>query len=154
MPSAPPQRKQKLIPGSFQARLVSRFVGLAALALLLQFLLLGAILFRTVSGMDGAAGELYDQLPMTLVAVFGLSLFLLLPILFAFGVTFTFRIAGPLFRIERFLAEVARGETDAPCQIRAKDELQELCSLANAATETARAAVRENRGPEPLRQAS
>lgn len=137
---SPAQRKQKLIHGSFQVRLVSRFVGLAALALLLQFLVLGFFLFRSVSGMEGDGGELYGELPGILLAVFGISIAIVLPILFGFGVALTFRIAGPLHRIELFLAEVAEGEADRPCQIRAEDELQELCRLANLATERARSA--------------
>jgi HAMP domain-containing protein len=137
---SPAQRKQKLIHGSFQVRLVSRFVGLSALALLLQFLLLGFFLFRSVSGMEGEGGELYGELPGILLAVFGISIAIVLPILFGFGVALTFRIAGPLHRIERFLAEVAEGEADRPCQIRGEDELQELCRLANLATERVRSA--------------
>ncbi|MCI0548990.1 MAG: hypothetical protein L0027_17130 [Candidatus Rokubacteria bacterium] len=134
------KRKQKLIRGTFQIRLVTRFVGLAALALLLQFLLLGGLLFRTVSGLEGDGGELYGELPGMLLLVFGLSVGVLLPILFGFGVVLTFRIAGPLHRIERFLAEVAEGAAHEPCSIRSGDELQELCRLVNAATEPARAA--------------
>ena len=134
------QRKQKLVRGSFQVRLVSKFVGLSALALLLQFLLLGALLFRSVSGLEGEGGELHGELPGILLLVFGLSLGVLLPILFGFGVVLTFRIAGPLHRIERFLAEVAEGSAREPCSIRAEDELQDLCRLVNAATEPARSA--------------
>ena len=132
------QRKQKLVRGSFQVRLVSKFVGLAALALLLQFLVLSALLFGSVSGLESESGELQGELPGTLLLVLGLSLGVLLPILFGFGVVLTFRIAGPLHRIERFLREVADGTAHEPCTIRSGDELQELCRLANAATESAR----------------
>lgn len=134
------QRKHKLVRGSFQVRLVSKFVGLAALALLLQFLVLGALLFRSVAGLEGEGGELHGELPGILLLVFGLSLGVLLPILFGFGVVLTFRIAGPLHRIERFLGAVADGTADEPCSIRGGDELQELCRLVNAATESARGA--------------
>ena len=137
MPAVP--RKQKLVRGSFQVRLVTRFVGLAALALLLQFLVLAGLLFQTVPGMEGDGGELYGELPGLLVLVFGLSLGVLLPILFGFGVVLTFRIAGPLHRIERFLSDVADGTAHEPCSIRSGDELQDLCRLVNAATEQARA---------------
>lgn len=132
------QRKQKLVRGSFQVRLVSKFVGLAALALLLQFLVLAALLFRTVAGLEGDGGELSGELPGILLLVFGLSLGVLLPILFGFGVVLTFRIAGPLHRIERFLSAVADGTASEPCSIRGDDELQDLCRLVNAATEAAR----------------
>jgi hypothetical protein len=43
------------------------------------------------------------------------------------GVLATFRLTGPIDRIERHLEAVARGEDPAPCRIRKGDEFQELC---------------------------
>ena len=121
-------RRRKFVPGSFQFRLVSQFVGLSALAMCLQFLLVGFFLFRQVSHLDGEGGELYSELPGLLLAVFGLSLVVLLPVMFAFGVYQTFRIAGPLYRIQVFLREVRDGRAGAPCKIRESDELASCAS--------------------------
>ena len=147
MSTSPQPRRKRIVPRSFQRRLVWRFVGVAGLALALQFLLLGFFLFRAVSGLEGEGGELYRELPGVMLTVFGLSGMILLPVLFAFCVYMTFRVAGPVYRIERYLEAVVAGETQEPCRIRSGDELQELCSLINRATEPARAADK------PLRRA-
>ena len=133
-------RRTRLVPRTFQRRLVWRFVGLATLAMTLQFLLLGFFLFRAVSGLEGDGGELYRELPATMLTVFGLTAVVLVPLLFAFSVYMTFRVAGPVYRLERYLEAVVAGETREPCRIRGGDELQELCNLVNRATEPVRAA--------------
>ncbi|MEM7305195.1 MAG: hypothetical protein AAF682_00925 [Planctomycetota bacterium] len=100
----------------------------------LQFLLVGYFLFQEVSGLDGEGGELFGELPGLLLIVFGLSLTVLLPLLFAFGLYMTFHIAGPIYRMQVFLSDVVRGEAKEPCKIRDSDQLQELCQLVNEAT--------------------
>jgi hypothetical protein len=50
------------------------------------------------------------------------------------GVLTTFRVAGPLYRIEMFLKQVARGEKPADCRLRKGDELVEFCEVVNLAT--------------------
>jgi len=62
-----------------------------------------------------------------------------IPIYMAVGIVITFRIAGPLFSIERFLRRVAAGEDAGRCRVRENDELQDLCGLVNDAVDHLRA---------------
>ena len=130
-------RRTKLINPRFQVKLIGSFVGLAGLALLMQFLLLGYRLTSQASLLDGS-GELAMQVPGLLLRVLVFSVLVLLPLIFAFGVLLTFRIAGPVYRFEEYLSSVARGEQVGPCRIRKGDELQSLCNAINAATESLR----------------
>ena len=94
MDNQPNKRRIKLIQPRLQIKLVSSFVGLAALALLLQFILLGARFSKAAAALPGSGGELAAQVPGMLLGVLAVSFGVLIPIIFAFGVLITFRIAG------------------------------------------------------------
>ena len=81
------------------------------------------------------------ELPLEILLV---SFGMLLPLTIAVGILATFRIAGPVYRFEKYLKAVIRGEEVGPCRIRKGDEFQELCELINEAT----AAMREQRAGE------
>ncbi len=136
----PLARKNKLVQPRLQLRLIGFFVGVAALGLLLQFLLLGARLSAALGRLDDGGAELADEVPAMMLEVLAFSALIVLPIVFAFGVLLTFRIAGPAYRIERHLRAVARGEESGPCRIRKTDELQSLCEAVNEATTALRGA--------------
>lgn len=131
-------RKKKLVQPRFQLRLIGFFMGLSALGLLLQFLLLGARLTAAMGRLDDGGAQLAEQVPAMMLEVLGFSVVIVLPIVFCLGLMLTFRIAGPAYRMEGYLRAVARGEELEPCQIREKDELQSLCDAVNAATEVVR----------------
>ena len=135
------QRKRAIklpLPG-FQLRLIAWFGALSALALLGQFLLISSQLSRFAHEMPEGGAYLFEHrgelLFQTLVFSFGM----LLPITVLIGIRATFKWAGPLYRYHQHLREVAAGETTAPCRVRAGDDLQELCTLINAAIDTTRA---------------
>ena len=136
------RRRIKLIRPRLQLKLVGSFVGLAALAMLLQFILLGARLTRAASDLSDGGGQLADLVPGMLLSVLAISCAVLLPIIFAFGVLITFRVAGPVYRFETYLGQVARGEDVGPCRIRKDDELHDLCDRINEAV----SALRERQG--------
>lgn len=134
MPPIKHRRRIKLIKPNLQLRLVGKFFGLAVLGLLLQFLLLGRLLPPAVAEAQAAGGTAVDAVPGVLLQVLLTSAVILFPILFSLGVLITFRIAGPIYRFERFLESLARGEESQPCRIRSGDEFAELCELLNRAT--------------------
>jgi hypothetical protein len=127
-------RFRKLIQQSFQLRLIGKFVGLAALALVLQFLLLGWLLSDALRG-AGDSAALHEQIPVVVLKTLGFSLAVLLPILFGLGVLLTHRIAGPIYRFETYLHALARGERPGPCKIRDGDELAALRDAINQVAE-------------------
>lgn len=139
MPERQWKRRKKLPQPGFQLRLVGAFAGLCVLALVAQTFVLGAQLMRFSGTMPSGGGHLAGELTELLSRTLAISLVLVLPALLVIGVFVTFRIAGPLFRFERHLEAVARGEWPGPCRIRSKDDLQDLCRLLNEGLEGARA---------------
>lgn len=135
------KRKQKLVKPGLQLRLVGSFAGMAALAMMLQFLLFGYLMMQAATGIEGNGGRLAAEVPGALLSVMGLSVVILLPLFVLVGVMLTFRIAGPVYRFERYLLGLARGEETQPCKIRSGDHLQSLCDAINVATEPLRAAT-------------
>lgn len=127
------KRRIKLILPGLQLRLTGRFVGLAALAMMLQFIILGYRLVDRLAGFEGGPGDLAAHVPGLLIETMLLSMLVVLPLMTAFGVLFTFRIAGPAYRFQQYLGSIARGEEMGPCRIRKADEMQFLCDAVNAA---------------------
>ena len=131
-------RLRKLSRPGLQFRLIGTFTGMAAMALLLQFLLLGGKLTKMLAALPNRGGDVADQVPGVLVSVLALSAIIVLPVMFALGVLITHKIAGPVYRFEEYLGQIARGEAVGPCRIRKGDELQELCTRLNSAIATLR----------------
>ena len=136
-----PQRKRTIklpMPG-FQLRLIAWFGALSALALLAQFLLLSSLLTRFAHEMPEGGAYLYEHRGELLFQSLVFSFGMLLPITVLIGIRATFKWAGPLYRYHQHLREVAAGTATGPCRVRAGDDLQELCTLINAAIDTTRA---------------
>lgn len=138
------KRRIKLIKPSLQLKLVGTFVGLTALTLLLQYLLITAHLTDAATRMPDGGIYLISLMPEMLTKVLLLSFLVVLPLIFCVGVLTTFRIAGPVYRFEQYLGSVARGEEVGPCRLRKGDELWDLCDKINEAT----AVIRHTRLPQ------
>jgi hypothetical protein len=132
-------RKKKLVQPRLQLRLIGFFMGIAALGLLLQFLMLAARLSAALARLDDGGAQLADEVPGMMLDQLAFSSIIVLPIVFAIGLMLTFRIAGPAYRMENYLRSLARGEELGPCRIRKNDELQTLCDAVNAAADVMRA---------------
>jgi len=136
--SLPIRRSNFLVQPKLQLPIVGSFVGLAALAMVLQFLFLGHQVTSAASEIEGMGGQLADEVPAIMLRTLGFTLAALLPVIFAMGVLLTQRIAGPAYRFEQYLRSVARGEQLGPCKIREKDHMWPLCDAINEATEPLR----------------
>lgn len=134
------KRSKKLIQPRLQLRLIATFMGVALLALLLQFLLFGATISALAGDLPQDGPVLIDRIPQYTLLVLGISLCVLLPMTLCVGVIVTFRIAGPLYRFEQHLLAIARGEDPGVCRIRRDDELQDFCKTLNAAIDKLRGA--------------
>jgi len=119
-------RKTRLIKPGLQLKLVAMFLAISVLAVLLQSLLMSRSLNKELGDEVAMFGFLRENLLATLAV--------LVPATVLIGTILTFRIAGPLYRFERFLEEVERGEMPTDCRIRQRDELRELCGLLNRVT--------------------
>ena len=115
------KRRRKLIKPKVQLKLVGAFVGISALGFLLQYILLAKELTELALDMPEGGSVLAAQAPTLLLTVLGTSFGILFPLTVAVGIVLTFRIAGPIYRFERYLESVARGEETGPCRIRRND---------------------------------
>ena len=132
------RRRIKLIKPRLQLKMVGVFVGLSALGFLLQSLHVGLRLSELSASMPEGGSYLMAVMPELPLEILLVSFGMLLPLTIAVGILVTFRIAGPVYRFEKFLKAVIRGEEVGPCHIRKGDEFQELCELINEATSAAR----------------
>lgn len=146
-PEMPYRRRIKLIKPRLQMKLVGVFVGLSALGFLLQSLHVGLRLSELAASLPEGGSYLMAVMPELPLEILLVSFGMLLPLTVAVGILVTFRIAGPVYRFEKYLEAVIRGEETGPCRIRKGDEFHELCELINQAT----ASVRELRSKEAER---
>lgn len=132
--SAQYKRRKKLIKPRLQLRMTGVFVGLVALMLLLQFILLTASLHHTSNLLPSDGPLLLEQTNSLALRLVFISAAVFLPLTMLVGIMSTFRIAGPLFRIEKFLKAVQNGEKPEDFTLRERDELKELAALINTST--------------------
>jgi hypothetical protein len=132
------RRRIRLVRPRLQLRLMGAFLGVALLALTLQYLVFQRVLVEAAASLPNDGAALLVQTNGRLALVFGVTVLLLLPATFAVGLLVTHRLIGPIYRFEKYLAQVIAGETREPCRIRKGDELVELCDLINRATEPVR----------------
>lgn len=71
----------------------------------------------------------------TLVFGFALSV----PLFLVVGIVVTFRIAGPIYRFERYFEALGKNGYTGACRIRQTDELHDLCNAINQGLEGLRA---------------
>lgn len=140
------KRKKKLINSSLQLKLIAVFLGVAATTSLFQVVLLNSALTGLARDMPEMGDVLLRELPRIMLTNVGLTVGVLVPLMFAIGVLVTHRIAGPAYRMTEHCKSVARGEADGPCRIRKDDELWDLCDALNDALDAARA---QGRSGEP-----
>jgi len=150
MPERKYKRRIKLIKPHLQVRLIGAFTAVAVIALLLQYLLVAQHLTWTATRLPIGGEYLMDEIPKILMQVLGISFAVLFPLAFAIGVIATFKIAGPVYRFEQYMGELAEGHDPGMCRLRSGDELQELCDLINKAREVHWAKLES--GSEPSRE--
>ena len=121
-------RRRKLIKPRLQLKLTGLFVGLSALSLLLQLVLVTNRLTHVALELPNDSDILLGLSNSVLFEVLAGSLLVFLPLTLMIGVLATFRIAGPLYRIEAFLDSVEAGECPPDFRLRKNDELQDLAA--------------------------
>jgi len=127
------KRRDRLVRPRLQLRLILAFLGVATTAMLLQFVLFASVISHAASELPTDGNILLERTTGLSTTVFVVSFCVLLPLCFFVGVLVTFRVAGPLYRFEKYLESVARGEDPGVCRIRKGDDLQEFCVVLNAA---------------------
>ncbi|MFA4842836.1 MAG: methyl-accepting chemotaxis protein [Candidatus Omnitrophota bacterium] len=75
-----------------------------------------------------------------------LRLLLLTPLVALLSIFISHKIAGPLYRVERFIKGVARGDLSSKLRLRKGDELQELAEAINDMTDDIKNRVKKLKG--------
>jgi len=149
------KRKKKLINSSLQLKMIAVFMSIAATTSLFQVVLLNSALTGVAKDMPEAGDQLLSELPRIMLTNVGLTVAVLVPLMFAIGLLITHRIAGPAYRMQTYCKAIARGEATGPCRIRKDDELWDLCDALNEAVDALRAqqptlgASEKAEGPKP-----
>lgn len=133
-------RRRKLIKPRLQLKLTCLFVGLVALSLLLQYTLFSNRLTHLALRLPNDSDVLLNSTNQMLGQVLALSFLMFLPLTLLVGIMATFRIAGPVYRIEKFLESVEAGQCPPDFHLRKGDELQELAGIVVSATRPLRTA--------------
>lgn len=142
------RRSKKLVQPALQMRIAVVFLITAAVAVLVQAGVLTWVLTDLSFEVPEDGAVIRESIPSLLATSLLVSFAVLVPSMLLIGILATFRVAGPLHRIQQFLRGVARGEERQPCRLREGDELQELCELVNEVTEPLRAGGGAE-GPQP-----
>ncbi|MEL6715749.1 MAG: hypothetical protein AAFP86_18355 [Planctomycetota bacterium] len=135
----PFKRRKKLIRPALQLRMTGVFIGLVSLMLLLQFVLLTAEIHHAANALPADGPRLLAEANTIVGRVVLISATVFLPLTLIVGILSTFRIAGPLYRFERFLEALRNGERPEDFRLRDGDELHDLAALLNDATRPMRA---------------
>lgn len=133
------RRRVRLIQPRLQLRLILVFLGLSVLGLVLQVSLFTMSLTQLAAELPSDGSLVLEHAPGLVLAALGVTLCVVLPLVFFVGVLVTFRVAGPLYRFQRHFEALARGEDPGPCRIRRGDDLQDLCTTINAGLDRMRA---------------
>ncbi len=130
------KRKKKLNKPKLQLRMVGMFLAISGFAAVSQALLLAQSLMDLGIGIEdpAVARAMQEALPGMLMSNLMQTGLFLVPFSFLVGLHVTHRVAGPAYRIEKHLEDLADGEDPKkPCFLRKDDELQELSSAMNGA---------------------
>jgi hypothetical protein len=132
-------RKQKLIKPALQLRLIVVFACVACASAVIQAIMLNRTVMQLFEQVPEEANALLGMWPDVLLNNVLLTFALVAPVTLGIGILATFRIAGPVFRLEQHLKQIAEGKDPGPCRLREGDELQDLCEHLNAALDALRA---------------
>ena len=131
------RRKRFLIKRGLQLRYIGMIFALAVLASIVT----GYTVFATGWTLLGAKlASVYPQ--GRLIYVFKAAnialirnLLLISPLIFILGVLFSHKIAGPVYRIEKSLYEISKGNLALKIKLRSGDELWDMANIINDMTE-------------------
>jgi len=131
------RRKRYITKKGLQFRYIGIVFGLAALASLVT----GWTVFATGWSFFGEKlasvypqGRLLYVFRATNIALIR-NLLLISPLIFIMGLFFSHRIAGPVYRIEKTLREIIKGDLSLRIKLRDGDELIDLADMINSLTE-------------------
>ncbi len=124
------KRKMHIVDRRFQYRTVAMFLVLVILAVGL-FVAGAAIVFWVFSSLGGSAAEAGALRISQLLPVLLLEALIVMVLLAVFGVLYSHRIAGPVYRMECDIERVLCGEQNVEIRLRRFDQFQNLARKVN-----------------------
>ncbi len=130
-------RKRYIIKRGLQFR----YIGIVFLLALITSIVTGYTVFATGWGLLGERlanvypqGRLADVFKATNIAL-ARNLLFVSPFIFILGLLFSHKIAGPVYRIEKTLVEISKGNLPLKIKLRRGDELSDLAEVINVLTD-------------------
>jgi len=141
------KRKQYIVAAKFQLR----YVGLILALVFLTGILCSYVVYYTSMLLLGdKLANVYPQ--GRLIAIVNMvnvrilfSLLLVTPLVFIIGIYASHKIAGPIYRIEKFLKNMTLGELAQPLTLRKNDELVSLAEGINDVAESIKSTIQQQK---------
>lgn len=142
------RRKRKFIKPEIQRSWIMMTMLTVGVTVVAQAILIVYLLTRIATQMQNDGEAVLALMPQYLTLCLGLTILFYAPFFVLVSVLMSFRIAGPVYRLEAYLRQVIAGEKPPDCRLRTGDQLKELCGLINSATAPLRKAGVNDRGVE------
>jgi len=141
------RRTQYLIAKKFQLK----YVGLILLLVSLTAIMCSYVMYYTMMlTMGDKLANVYPQ--GRLISIVNMvnfrilfSMFLVAPLVVAIGIYASHKIAGPIYRIEKFLGSMADGDLSTPLTLRRNDELMSLAGGINRVVDSVKATMEKEK---------
>jgi methyl-accepting chemotaxis protein len=141
------KRTQYFIATKFQLK----YVGMILLIVSLTAIMCSYVIYYTMMlTMGDKLANVYPQgRLMSIVNMVNLrillSMFLIAPVMVIIGIYASHKIAGPIYRIERFLGSMADGDMSVPLTLRRNDELMSLANGINKVIESVKSTMKREK---------
>ena len=128
------KRKKKLIDSTLQLRLIATVLCISCITSLFQVVLLNRSLLDLSARLPRTGQVVLAEVPSILLTNVMVTLLVLVPLSFGVGLLATHRIAGPIWRMQRYLDDISeRGSSKGLVQLRERDEFQSFAHSLNRA---------------------
>jgi hypothetical protein len=132
------RRRKKLIKPGLQLKATFVFLGTSCIGIIVQTIVLFSTLTKVASEVPNDSLYVMSVIPRMVTTSLLVTFALLVPLTLAVGILITFKIAGPIYRMEQFMKQIISGEKPGDCSLRDGDQLHDFCALLNQATASAR----------------
>lgn len=141
------KRTQYLVARKFQLK----YVGLILVMVFITAIICSYVIYYTMMLTMGdklanvyPQGRLLSIVNMVNLRIL-LSMCLIVPLVVIIGIYASHKIAGPIYRIERFLGAMSEGDYSVPLILRRNDELISLATGINKVMDSMKATVKKER---------
>ena len=129
------KRRQYLVEPAYQLRFVMRLLTLLVIVMLSSFAAASALLWAQFSSPDLTTDSCLAEILYGIAFSHAISLLIMIPISYLFGIRQTHRVVGPLKRIKAALSAIGEGDFTQRIILRKSDVLTDLAGDINKMAE-------------------